>query len=780
MKPSSTTLAFLLTLVPLSSHALAQAPAKPVVKGANTYATGSSRSEKAQETPRAMIERAAFLEEHERDFEAAAKLYEQAASAAQTAGDEKTATEARAAQARVQTRLGKPEVIDRRSPSGTDERIVNRIRQLFVELSQTDANTDRVTNDLKQFGAPVIHLAKDALSGQVLNLDAAGRVTIGTYKAASVLAAMSEPEAMQALAEALDSPDPVTRRLVVSVIGPEKHRALLEKAAADPVPSVRDTALQHLSQSRDPSLVKLMETAAAAKSAIAIQWMAKVAPQRLIDLAFGPGTDDELKSAAVNELQNAPDLPTDPRLVQTMLMMCRASKDDNVRREMPERMARLFQRAWAGAPLSFRQEIEHEVLAHYADFSFPGVLRLLATTGGIETIQFLIDTYASKLGDLDQETMNRLSSVFQGARSRLYAQDFDALAGTFRKLKPPGTEGRAINNYPAIREELIAALDLMAGWKTPVASIAAGFEGLDAEQKQNYARAILSWIQKCWDTSTQQFLPGTVDVRLAPILHELLRRQSNDSYVLEYVRAVGDVGLLPDLLAFWKNQKNSQVRLAIAALVQRDRATALKTVEESIARTLESSGPNAVRPVADLLSLPPPEALELFARLWPRATTDKLKDEFLFTLLEIPGTAATAALFDHYADIREPSNQGRAIERFANELYEPAIPLIGEALKSRNDSVRLASREALKKFKEQREALEEFSAWMTADKDARASVAELAKLLESNNKDVVIGAVRALAAVKARSALPALVKLLDRPDPELKKAVEEAIAKIGG
>ena len=37
-----------------------------------------------------------------------------------------------------------------------------------------------------------------------------------------------------------------------------------------------------------------------------------------------------------------------------------------------------------------------------------------------------------------------------------------------------------------------------------------------------------------------------------------------------------------------------------------------------------------------------------------------------------------------------------------------------------------------------------------------------------------------LAAVKARSALPALVKLLDRQDPELKKAVEEAIAKIGG
>src|ERR1044071_9880738 len=37
-------------------------------------------------------------------------------------------------------------------------------------------------------------------------------------------------------------------------------------------------------------------------------------------------------------------------------------------------------------------------------------------------------------------------------------------------------------------------------------------------------------------------------------------------------------------------------------------------------------------------------------------------------------------------------------------------------------------------------------------------------LLESNNRDVVIGGGRALAAVKARSALPSLVKLLERSE----------------
>ena len=36
-----------------------------------------------------------------------------------------------------------------------------------------------------------------------------------------------------------------------------------------------------------------------------------------------------------------------------------------------------------------------------------------------------------------------------------------------------------------------------------------------------------------------------------------------------------------------------------------------------------------------------------------------------------------------------------------------------------------------------------------------------------------------MAAVRAKSALPALVKLIDRNDQEITKAVEEAIKKIG-
>ena len=117
--------------------------------------------------------------------------------------------------------------------------------------------------------------------------------------------------------------------------------------------------------------------------------------------------------------------------------------------------------------------------------------------------------------------------------------------------------------------------------------------------------------------------------------------------------------------------------------------------------------------------------------------------------------------------------------RFGNELYQPAVQVLGQALEDSDDRVRQAARAAFQKFKAQREAMEEFKAWMSTDKAARDSTAQLVALLENPNKDVVLGAVRSLATLKAKSALPALVKLLEKNDPDVKKAVQDAITKIG-
>jgi HEAT repeat protein len=81
-------------------------------------------------------------------------------------------------------------------------------------------------------------------------------------------------------------------------------------------------------------------------------------------------------------------------------------------------------------------------------------------------------------------------------------------------------------------------------------------------------------------------------------------------------------------------------------------------------------------------------------------------------------------------------------------------------------------------FRKQREALEEFDLWMQAARHEASTTSQLVALLASQDRAVVLGAVKALTAIKARSALPALVALLARNDKELTSAVEAAISAM--
>jgi HEAT repeat protein len=264
-------------------------------------------------------------------------------------------------------------------------------------------------------------------------------------------------------------------------------------------------------------------------------------------------------------------------------------------------------------------------------------------------------------------------------------------------------------------------------------------------------------------------------------LAQSIEKNYDAAWVVTYAMALGDVASIPVVLAIERKYPHTEYAArAVDVLLQRDPQHARKAIEDAIALGWENPTSATRSQAADLAYLSAADAISLFERLWPRASTSAARHELFAMLVHFPDRDATPIVFKHYPELDSNDLRGAAIERFGNELYEPAIPLLGDALKSSSDYVRNSARDAFKKFKDYREALEEFSAWMNADKDSRASIAELSKLLESNNRDVVIGAVHSLAAVKARSALPALVKLLERPDPELKKAVEEAIARIGG
>jgi hypothetical protein len=619
----SIALAMSLVLIALApcAHARAQQKTAPVAT------TPISRAkEPAQETPRAMIERAAFLEEHERDFEAAAKLYEQAAAAAQAAGDAKTAADAQAARAHVLARLGK-EVppIALTVQVSSDDAIANRIEQLFMELAATDPSQNRydgILSDLEQFGARVVPLAEQALSGRLALKESAG--PIKTSKPARLLANIGGPEAMQALARALDSPDPVIRRDVASAMNADKHRALLEKAARDSSPGVREAAIGHLYQVGDPSLAAIMEPAAKEKVYLAAKWMAAHEPEKLIDLGFDPKADDGLRLLAVRSLREARAVPMDVRLARGMLQMCLSSSDETLRRNMAGEIASLFNGSWQGAPPGFRRELEGMVLDHFSELALQQALQILGKAGGIETFARVSVMYAETLRDLSDGDAQALANCLEMIQPRLAAVDFNALVTSARQWHIPETSDRPGQRYTTVVWSYYRALSSLAKQRLPVEAIIHAWPDLDGSQRERYFFVVTDWIEGCWDASAHRFVPGSVDARMVPIVRACLPQMFNQDkkrpLLITYAADLGDVASVPIMLSLVPRGFGDSARQAIDRLLQLDREQALKAVEAAILLGWENpANPERLSP-SDLIALPPADVLGLFERLWPHAT----------------------------------------------------------------------------------------------------------------------------------------------------------------
>ena len=117
-------------------------------------------------SPATLLERAAYAEEHQRDFEAALAQYRAAADAAQRAGDAKVAKEALDALARLQERIEAEEL----SPE-EEVAIEARIRQVMLGIQQNRNDGPRKSEALRElslFGSRVVPSVKAALAGELV------------------------------------------------------------------------------------------------------------------------------------------------------------------------------------------------------------------------------------------------------------------------------------------------------------------------------------------------------------------------------------------------------------------------------------------------------------------------------------------------------------------------------------------------------------------------------------------------------------------------------------
>jgi HEAT repeats len=246
-------------------------------------------------------------------------------------------------------------------------------------------------------------------------------------------------------------------------------------------------------------------------------------------------------------------------------------------------------------------------------------------------------------------------------------------------------------------------------------------------------------------------------------------------------------------------------------LAQVDSSQAMALVEKELVKELRTDAPLAgwVLRVLDCFSSDSQEAL--VERLWPSVHAEEQRSQLASKLLvpyephdggnlrrERPRAAGTTAFLAKHFHELNASKRGDALSLFGNTLYEPALPVIGEALRDPDSGVRLRASDVFGWFKSQRATEAEFAAWQEGTAESQAkTIADLEKLLDSHDPYVTLAAVKSLGALKARSALPKLAATLDfdsnrgrglpanseeekKWEADMRKAVDDAIARITG
>jgi hypothetical protein len=316
-------------------------------------------------------------------------------------------------------------------------------------------------------------------------------------------------------------------------------------------------------------------------------------------------------------------------------------------------------------------------------------------------------------------------------------------------------------------------------------------ESLPPSARMAFRQQISNWIATRLPRETALIAPGTLDPRFVEVAVSLLQNDQDTStgYTATFIAlGIGSSSAVEQLIARTSFPYGcpGQLLQRLAMGIDANAVPAIsKALLAALAPIANEPAPNAraQQLIQFGFNLQGVSKREFMLAVWALPLSDDLRGETYSSFADWQrGDDVLPTVLELYSSLPASASAARAvaIKRFGTNLYEPAIDLLGEALRDSDLSVREAAQAAFQRFREHREALEEYEAWRQASDDARETVAELVKLLASDNKDVVRGAVEALGAVKARTALPQLVALLGRDDAELKAAVNKAIAAIGG
>lgn len=770
-----------------------------------------------QDTPRDLLERAHYAEDHGHDLAAAKAGFEAALAAARAAKDTQVAAEAETALRAVRVRLG--EIQDETPPPS--EETAQRIAELLLRAEEGEPS-DRA-EDLALYGDAAVRVLTRVLQtpeGTMValtpDLSAVARPKFAAY----ALGIIDSPSARAALLDAFRSAtDPILRRAIAQT-GADGHLELHFAGAQDPVEAIRDVSGSNLFQlvqreqstftddprfGGDARFVEIAVERARAGRGEWAQMLGEVAPLVALDL-LGDPLPGPMAQAITNRLRYLPhtdDGALDPAELRVYLEVWNAPANDVQKAAARSAFERYFERNDVGAVARLRAAnsdptLLEAVSALATEYSFDATAWTLPYLGLDRAIE-LLGNLAARGHRLDADEARKLQSVIglilaeDGFRAQKSADDlarfFDAVAAITDWSGSDQERIAGVNAFEAIVERPASARDYVL-----VTDRIQGFDTAQYEANVYWIRRFAIRLSGAVTHSQVQF--ETVPPSLAWFSNWML--ENGDGRQIEAAArilersdsAVGMALVVRVLIPRWSAGEIS--RDEFSDTLQRLTSLSERSDRDgTVAFLLERARP--------LLQESPIEAMgEEFVQAAIRLS-DEGRHAFLDgiePLLHEPSVAVVVAyrlkqlsastrdlarLLEVAEFLPESHNHilSDVIDLLGRALYEPSIDLIGEALRSTDSQVRSAARGALEQFRLQREALEEFDRWKRAKDEAKETTDALVALLDSGDRDVVLGAVEALGAVRAKTALPKLVALLSQDDDELKAAVRAAIARIG-
>lgn len=662
------------------------------------------------------------------------------------------------------------------------------LRRVRMEIAGLNQKGSSGFANLLVLGAAAVPELERVLEGKSVVVDGQAYV-VPTGLVCRVLAAMTDPAGDAALGRALRSANPLVRTDAAQALDPARHRELLGEALKDSARAVRDAAISAalakgvVEEAWAPEVLK----SARDGNRSAVEWACQNRRDEAFAVLLDPAVGGEirgefrealsetagLKAAEVARLLDAADKSASDAVQDSVRSVLLGAADRGEISPLPEAL-RLRIEAW------WIDRVERQKLPRSSGQGMGRSESLwieVATWRSAAALDTVVNTkFAPNTGNAFGN--NLAVNVANRVSSRLKIEDFDALVGLLPRLSDEAfadaSTGRG--SYRCFATEWVSAFARRASPAVTTNALAK----LEGIRRRWYLETVIA--KSTWGTDNLFSTEG-----YGAAAKEMLGTESPTMVdaALRYLARYPQTDALASIVRVYRTSPNgplsSKAFDCLRALAGRAPKEVAAAVEAAVSEPFED--PSRADPASLIGALAAGDALRLFETLWSRPRTPARTSLLLMSLINrIEGPAATARVAALYDQIPPEAGYVRraAVSRFQQTLYEPALPLLRDALTSGDDDLRAEARKAFAAFKENREALDELDRWIHRDTPSNPIAAALLEQLKDPEIAVVMGAAQALGALKAKEALPHLVALLSRRDDRLAAVVNAAIAQIGG